>query len=77
VEEELAGIDDSWKEPRFDTLPHVVDVLTCRDPKEALLELQKQTDNIDVLVDDVRLHLLTLGSTKPFTTTPRSASCGF
>lgn len=53
VEEELAGIDDSWKEPRFDTLPHVVDVLTCRDPKEALLELQKQTDNIDVLVDDV------------------------
>lgn len=63
VEEELSGINDVWKEPRFDTLPHVVEVLTCLDPQDAIDALTKQRDAIEVLVDDV-VHIYYVGFNK-------------
>lgn len=53
VKEELDNIDDKWKQARFDSLPHVVEILTCKDPEEALQHLRDQRDEIEELVDDV------------------------
>eukprot|EP00850_Spirogloea_muscicola_P003874 SM000016S01862 [mRNA] locus=s16:323459:331808:+ [translate_table: standard] len=53
VEEELNGIPEVWKQSRFDSLPHVVEVLTSRDPEGALRALQQQSEAIEDLVDDV------------------------
>ncbi|CAM6126948.1 unnamed protein product [Calypogeia fissa] len=50
---ELDGIDDVWKQARFDSLPHVVQVLTSQDPDGAVRRLQEQRDAIEELVDDV------------------------
>ncbi|GJP40093.1 hypothetical protein CLOM_g24381 [Closterium sp. NIES-68] len=53
VEDQLSGIQDVWKEPRFDTLPHVVAVLTSGYPQDDMGSLAKLRDTIEVLVDDV------------------------
>lgn len=53
VKAELDGIDEVWKQARFDSLPHVVQVLTSQDPEGAVRSLQKQRDEIEELVDDV------------------------
>ncbi|XP_073395601.1 exocyst complex component SEC8 isoform X2 [Physcomitrium patens] len=53
VKKELQNIDDVWKQPRFDSLPHVVGVLTSRNPEVALEKLREQRDAIEELVDDV------------------------
>ncbi|KAL2621943.1 hypothetical protein R1flu_002148 [Riccia fluitans] len=53
VKAELDGIDDIWKQARFDSLPHVVQVLTSQDAEGAVRGLQKQRDEIEELVDDV------------------------
>ncbi|KAL3692079.1 hypothetical protein R1sor_005730 [Riccia sorocarpa] len=53
VKAELDGIDDIWKQARFDSLPYVVQVLTSQDPEGAVRNLQKQRDEIEELVDDV------------------------
>ncbi|BBN15064.1 exocyst complex component 4 [Marchantia polymorpha subsp. ruderalis] len=53
VRAELEGIDEVWKQARFDSLPHVVQVLTSQDPEGAVRTLQKQRDEIEELVDDV------------------------
>ncbi|CAI7818343.1 unnamed protein product, partial [Closterium sp. NIES-54] len=53
VEDQLSGIQDVWKEPRFDTLPHVVAVLTSGYPQDDMASLAKLRDTIEVLVDDV------------------------
>lgn len=53
VKRELQNIDDAWKQPRFDSLPHVVGVLTSRNPEAALEKLREQRDAIEELVDDV------------------------
>jgi hypothetical protein len=53
VKKELQSIDDVWKQPRFDSLPHVVAVLTSKDSEGALETLREQRDAIEELVDDV------------------------
>lgn len=53
IEDELENINPVWKQQRFDSLPHVVEVLTSRDPQVALRSLRKQRDSIEDLVDDV------------------------
>lgn len=53
VKKELESIDEVWKQPRFDSLPHVVSVLTSRNPETALEKLREQRDAIEELVDDV------------------------
>lgn len=53
VEDQLSGIQDVWKEPRFDTLPHVVAVLTSGYPQDDITSLARLRDTIEVLVDDV------------------------
>ncbi|XP_024537637.1 exocyst complex component SEC8 [Selaginella moellendorffii] len=53
VKEELEAIDDSWKQPRFDSLTHVVEVLTSHNPEDATQTLREQRDAIEALVDDV------------------------
>lgn len=53
VKKELQNIDGAWKQPRFDSLPHVVGVLSSRNPEAALEKLREQRDAIEELVDDV------------------------
>eukprot|EP00249_Psilotum_nudum_P022594 c28576_g1_i2 orf=370-3636(+) len=53
VKAELEGIDDAWKQARFDSLPHVVEILTSQDPGEAIQILREQRDAIEDIVDDV------------------------
>lgn len=50
---QLDSIDDAWKQPRFDSLPHVVEVITSPDIEEAVEKLREQRDTIEELVDDV------------------------
>lgn len=50
---ELDGIDEAWKQDRFDSLPHVVEILTSPVPEEAIQSLQEQRDAIEDIVDDV------------------------
>ncbi|GBG80319.1 hypothetical protein CBR_g30687 [Chara braunii] len=53
VEEELNGIEEGWKQPKFDSLPHVVEVLTSRDPTHAVAALKEQRDAIEDQIDEV------------------------
>eukprot|EP00897_Mesotaenium_endlicherianum_P010606 jgi/Mesen1/9574/ME000065S09000 len=53
IEDELSALDDIWKQPRFDSLPHVVEVLTSRNPQQALQKLSDQRDAVEFLVDEV------------------------
>ena len=53
IDDELGNFNAVLKQERFDSLPHVVAVLTSRDPQVALRELRKQRDAIEDLVDAV------------------------
>lgn len=50
LREDLARIDESWAAARFDSLPHVVRLLTAKDELQALKE---QSEVIEDVVDEV------------------------
>ncbi|KAH7315645.1 hypothetical protein KP509_21G058500 [Ceratopteris richardii] len=53
IQAELDEIDDVWKQARFDSLPHVVEILTSQIPEDAIHSLREQRDAIEDIVDDV------------------------
>ncbi|KAL3647373.1 exocyst subunit [Castilleja foliolosa] len=53
LREELAKIDESWAAARFDSLPHVVHILTSKDREGELQVLKEQSDIIEEVVDEV------------------------
>ncbi|XP_057733623.1 exocyst complex component SEC8 [Arachis stenosperma] len=50
---ELAKIDESWTVARFDSLPHVVHILTSKDRDAAAQLLKEQSDVVEEVVDEV------------------------
>lgn len=50
LRDDLARIDESWAAARFDSLPHVVRLLTAKDELQALKE---QSEVIEDVVDEV------------------------
>ena len=53
VKAQLDSIDDTWKQPRFDSLPHVVEVITSPNVPAAVERLRETRDAIEELVDGV------------------------
>ncbi|KAJ4834639.1 exocyst subunit [Turnera subulata] len=53
LREELARIDESWAAARFDSLPHVVHILTSKDREEEAHILKEQRDVVEEVVDEV------------------------
>lgn len=53
LREELARIEVSWVAPRFDSLPHVVHILTSKDREGEVQILKDQNDIIEEVVDEV------------------------
>ncbi|KAG2272385.1 hypothetical protein Bca52824_066940 [Brassica carinata] len=53
LREELARIDESWVAARFDSLPHVVHILTSKDRETDILLLREQSDVVEEVVDEV------------------------
>ncbi|KAI5072276.1 hypothetical protein GOP47_0012382 [Adiantum capillus-veneris] len=53
IQAELDEIDEVWKQDRFDSLPHVVEILTSQVPEDAIQSLREQRDAIEDIVDDV------------------------
>ncbi|XP_061369777.1 exocyst complex component SEC8-like, partial [Gastrolobium bilobum] len=53
LREELSRVDESWAAPRFDSLPHVVHILTSKDRETAAQFLKEQSDVIEEVVDEV------------------------
>lgn len=53
IQAELDEIDEVWKQARFDSLPHVVEILTSQVPEDAIESLREQRDAIEDIVDDV------------------------
>lgn len=53
LREELARIDESWAAARFDSLPHVVHILTSKDREGEIQFLKGQSDVIEEVVDEV------------------------
>uniref|UniRef100_M4EZ67 Exocyst complex component Sec8 n=1 Tax=Brassica campestris TaxID=3711 RepID=M4EZ67_BRACM len=51
--DELARIDESWAVARFDSLPHVVHILTSKDRETDVLLLKEQSDVVEEVVDEV------------------------
>ncbi|CAK9854978.1 unnamed protein product [Sphagnum jensenii] len=60
---QLDSIGDPWKQPRFDSLPHVVEVLTSPNPEQTLQSLCEQRDLVEHLVDGV-VHNYNTGFSK-------------
>ncbi|KAL5542595.1 hypothetical protein UlMin_010305 [Ulmus minor] len=54
--EDLSQIDESWAAARFDSLPHVVHILTSKDREGEVRFLKEQSDIIEEVVDDVILR---------------------
>ncbi|EPS66973.1 hypothetical protein M569_07801 [Genlisea aurea] len=50
---ELSRIDESWATARFDSLPHVVHILTSKDREGEVRILKEQSDIIEEVVDEV------------------------
>jgi hypothetical protein len=63
VQVQLDSIGDPWKQPRFDSLPHVVGVLTSPNPEQTLQSLREQRDLVEHLVDGV-VHNYNTGFSK-------------
>ncbi|KAJ0102483.1 hypothetical protein Patl1_06037 [Pistacia atlantica] len=57
LREEIARIDESWVAARFDSLPHVVHILTSKDREGEVQVLKDQNDVIEEVVDEV-VHAL-------------------
>nr|KYP53053.1 putative exocyst complex component 4 [Cajanus cajan] len=53
LREDLSRIDESWVAARFDSLPHVVHILTSKDRDAAAQFLKEQSDIIEDVVDEV------------------------
>lgn len=53
VDDELDKIPSELKDPRFDSLRHVLNILSAVDGEAALEELREQRDTIEGLVDEV------------------------
>ncbi|XP_057426199.1 exocyst complex component SEC8 [Lotus japonicus] len=53
LREEISRIDESWAAARFDSLPHVVHILTSKDRESAAQVLKEQSDVIEDVVDEV------------------------
>lgn len=53
LREDLSRIDESWAAARFDSLPHVVHILTSKDRDGEVSVLKEQSDIIEEVVDEV------------------------
>ncbi|CAH9130015.1 unnamed protein product [Cuscuta epithymum] len=53
LREELSKIDESWTAARFDSLPHVVHILTSKNREEELQVLREQSEIVEDVVDEV------------------------
>ncbi|KAJ6983418.1 exocyst complex component SEC8 isoform X2 [Populus alba x Populus x berolinensis] len=53
LREELSRIDESWAAARFDSLPHVVHILTSKDREAEAQVLKEQSDVVEDVVDEV------------------------
>ncbi|KAF5742559.1 exocyst complex component SEC8 [Tripterygium wilfordii] len=53
LREDLSRIDESWAAARFDSLPHVVHILTSKDREGEAQVLKEQSDVIEEVVDEV------------------------
>ncbi|XP_022861601.1 exocyst complex component SEC8-like isoform X2 [Olea europaea var. sylvestris] len=53
LREELSKIDENWAAARFDSLPHVVHILTSKDREGDVQILKEQSDIIEEVVDEV------------------------
>lgn len=53
MREELSRIDESWSAARFDSLPHVVHILTSKDREGEVQVLKEQSDVVEEVVDEV------------------------
>ncbi|KAG8380542.1 hypothetical protein BUALT_Bualt06G0026400 [Buddleja alternifolia] len=53
LKEEISRIDETWVAARFDSLPHVVHILTSKDREGEVQVLKEQSDIIEEVVDEV------------------------
>ena len=53
IKVQLDSIDDEWKQPRFDSLPYVVEVITSPNIEAAVEGLRETRDAIGEIVDSV------------------------
>ncbi|XP_055829952.1 exocyst complex component SEC8 [Solanum dulcamara] len=53
LREELARVDENWAAARFDSLPHVVRILTSKDREGDVHVLKEQSEIIEEVVDEV------------------------
>ncbi|XP_023529609.1 exocyst complex component SEC8-like isoform X1 [Cucurbita pepo subsp. pepo] len=53
LKNEIARVDESWAAARFDSLPHVVHILTSKDRDGEAQILREQNDVIEEVVDEV------------------------
>ncbi|KAK9742708.1 hypothetical protein RND81_03G192600 [Saponaria officinalis] len=53
LREELSKINESWAAARFDSLPHVVHILTSKDRETELQDLKDSNDVIEDVVNEV------------------------
>ncbi|GAV58941.1 Sec8_exocyst domain-containing protein [Cephalotus follicularis] len=53
LRDELSRIDESWAAARFDSLPHVVHILTSKDREGEAQVLKDQRDVVEEVVDEV------------------------
>lgn len=53
LREELSEIGESWAAARFDSLPHVVEILTSKDREGKIKTLKEKSDVIEEVVDEV------------------------
>lgn len=53
LKEELSRIDENWIAPRFDSLPHVVHILTSKDREGEIQYLKDQSEIVEEVVDEV------------------------
>ncbi|GAV67313.1 LOW QUALITY PROTEIN: Sec8_exocyst domain-containing protein [Cephalotus follicularis] len=53
LRDEVSRIDESWAAARFDSLPHVVHILTSKDREGEAQVLKDQSDVVEEVVDEV------------------------
>ncbi|KAM7532360.1 hypothetical protein LguiB_035770 [Lonicera macranthoides] len=53
LREDLLRVDESWAAARFDSLPHVVHILTSKDREGEVQYLKEQSDIVEEVVDEV------------------------
>ncbi|KAM5555932.1 exocyst complex component SEC8 [Rosa sericea] len=53
LREEISRVDESWAAARFDSLPHVVHILTSKDRESEVEFLKQQSDVVEEVVDEV------------------------